>query len=434
MVAYARTLLLAGDDEGARRFARAALDAGATATDADDARALLEGRAPGAAGAPARLGALLPLSGSPALRTFATGIREGIEAAVAAAGTAAAVQIDVLDSGGDAGSSAALVRSAEGQGVIALVGPLQDDAVAAAARARSGPLPMLSPTAYRLPAEARGVYSLGATDRGAARALAAWTSEAGIRQVVVLHRAGGESEEEAGAFVDAYQSLGGSVLRTLAYAPGATNFQEEIRLVHGLRPQALVLPVPPEDVVALAPQVTFYGLDTLGVQVLGTSGWTDEGILRDVSRRHLDAVVAATPQRPGRDAEGYRRFVEAYERHFQRTLVDPAVPALGWDAASLVLHAMRAGARTPEAVARALEDVHDFPGATGLLSIEDGRVVRRHQVVCLWGGELRPLAAGSRPEPVYRPHVADAETGIVPEGPGRRLGSRCPDVPPAAGG
>jgi ABC-type branched-subunit amino acid transport system substrate-binding protein len=345
-----------------------------------------------------------------------------------------AVQIDVLDSGGDAASAAALVRSAEGQGVIALVGPLQDDAVAAAARARSGPLPLVSPTAYQVPADVRGVYSLGATDPGAARGLAAWASEAGIRQVVVLHRAGGESEEEARAFTDAFQALGGSVLRTLVYAAGATNFQDQIRIVQGLRPQALVLPVPAEDVVALAPQVTFYGLDTLGVQILGTSGWTDEGILRDVSSRHLDAVVAATPQRPGQDAEGYRRFVQAYERHFRRTLVDPAVPALGWDAASLVLHALRAGARTPEAVARALEDVERFPGATGVLSVEDGRVVREHQVVCLWGGELRPLAPGSRPEPVYRPHVADPDTGIVPEGPGRRLGSRCPDVPPAAGG
>jgi branched-chain amino acid transport system substrate-binding protein len=431
MVEYAGTLLLAGERDEARRFARAALEAGAVGDDAEAAEALLEDRVPGADAAPARLGALLPLSGSPALRAWAEGIREGIEAALAGSGLADAVEIEILDDGGESASAGALVRAAEGQGIVGLVGPLQDDALTTASRARAGVLPLVSPTALRLQDDSEGVYSLGSADPGAPRALAEWAARAGIRQVVVLHPAGGASVEEVLHFTEAYQDRGGSVLRTLTYQPGATDFQEQIRIVEGLRPDALVLPVPPSDVVSLAPQVTFFGLDTLGVQILGTAGWADEDILRDVSPRHLDGVVAVTPQRPGEDSEGFRAFVDAYESHFRRSLLDPAIPALGYDAASLLLLAIRTGARSPEAVRRALEDIEGFAGATGTLSIEDGRVVREHHLVCLWQRQLRPMGSDERPQPVYRPHVADSETGIVPEGPGRRAGSRCPDVPEA---
>lgn len=428
MTAYARGLLLAGDAATARSFAQAALDGGAAGEDAEAARAVLEGRVVGAESAPARLGALLPLTGSPAMRDFAGKIRDGIEAAVTAADAEGTVELTVLDNGGDPGTSGALVASAQGQGVVALVGPLQDDAVAAAASARRDGLPVISPTAYETPPGAGSVYSLAALDPGAAQALASWAAGAGIRQVVLLHASRGNSPQEARVFADRFQTLGGSVLRDLSYEPGATFFRQQIEIVQGLKPEALVLPVPPEDVPALASQMSFFGLDTLGVQILGTAGWTDDDVRRNVSRRHLDGVVAATPQLPGQESPGYRRFVDAYESHFQRSLVDPTVTALGYDAASLLLLALRSGARTPAALGRALEDIQGFQGATGSLSIVDGKVVREQQVVCLWGGELLPMAPGARPQPVYRPYPPDPETDSVPEGPGRRAGFSCPGI------
>lgn len=428
MAAYARSLLLAGDPTGAERYARAALEAGAEGADAEAAEAVLEGRVAGGATATARVGALLPMTGSPALRNFAEGISEGVEAAMAASGMEAFVEMETLDAGGEAESSAALVRAAEADGALALIGPLQDATLAAAAAARQSGIPLVSPTAFQLPAGAPGVYTLGGTDPGAARALAAWAASAGVRQTVVLHAAVGTSAEEARIFTESFETLGGSVLRALTFQPGSSSFRDQIEVVRGLRPDALVVPVPPEELIALAPQITFYGLDTLGVRILGTAGWTDPVVLDEVDTRHLDGVVAASPGAPGSENEGYQRFVEAYEEHFRRTLRDPRLPALGYDAASLVLLALRAGARTPESVARAIEDIEGFQGATGVLSVEDGRIVREHGMVCLWQSVPRPLAEGEAPEQVFRPWPPDPETGIVREGPGRPGGFRCPDV------
>jgi len=202
-----------------------------------------------------------------------------------------------------------------------------------------------------------------------------------------------------------------------------------------------VLPIPAEDIPQLAPQLTFYGLDTLGIRVLGTAGWAEEEVLRGVSRRHTDGVVVATPYRAGENPPGHAGFVAAYESRFRRSVRD-AVPALGWDAASLLLLALRSGARTPNEVARALSDVRGFPGATGVLSMEDGRIVREHYLVCLQDGRPLPLAAdrAARPAPRAQPPALVDAAPIPGAGPAcpatqaadRSGGAAAPSLPAAA--
>jgi ABC-type branched-subunit amino acid transport system substrate-binding protein len=92
----------------------------------------------------------------------------------------------------------------------------------------------------------------------------------------------------------------------------------------------------------------------------------------------------------GPGSDGYATFKAAYEAHFQRSLVSP-VPALGYDAALLILEAARQGARTPAEMAGALEQVHDLQGATGILSVQGGKVFRRTEVVRISHGSFVPV-------------------------------------------
>ena len=82
-----------------------------------------------------------------------------------------------------------------------------------------------------------------------------------------------------------------------------------------------------EDVEFVAPQVIHYGLDTLAIDILGTSAWTDPRVLETVSVRHTTGVVATAPVGREAGSEGQLRFQEAYEEYFQRSLISstPAV-------------------------------------------------------------------------------------------------------------
>ena len=199
-----------------------------------------------------------------------------------------------------------------------------------------------------------------------------------------------------------------------------------------LRPDALVLPLPARDVELMAPQVTFYGLDSLEIRVLGTAGWTEEDMLSRVDTRHTNGVVAASPQPPDGESESYRRFVDAYEAYHQRTLPS-TVPALGYDAAALLLEGIRMGATTPSQLLANLENISGFPGATGIFSIEDGRVVREHFIICLQDRRVQTMPVGARAEPILLPPLPNPETNSIPEGaPDRIVGFRCPSFSPSA--
>ncbi len=109
--------------------------------------------------------------------------------------------------------------------------------------------------------------------------------------------------------------------------------------MEAILPAGMFLPLQPGDIQLFAPQITFYGMDTLGVQILGTSGWTDPAVVQEVDSRHTDGVVAATARLTQDETEAFRHFREAYEAQFHKTLRND-VPAYGYDAAALVLEAL----------------------------------------------------------------------------------------------
>ena len=415
--------------------ARRSLQAGASGRDRRIAEAVLSGNMSEFLTVPV-IGAILPASGSPRLREFSELIQQGIRIALdqfgQAAGNRAAVELAIQDNGGVVGNALNLLAALDSAGSLGVIGPLQDGALSDVARQRQGVLAMISPTAPRVPEGAEGVYSLAGNDPGASQALARYAMESGLQTAVVMYPESRDAVFEARSFVEAFESLGGSVLREFVYPAGSTFFGEQLQQVDSLRPAALVLPLPPRDVELLAPQVTFYGLDSLEVRVLGTASWTDENILARVATRHTNGVVSASPQPPDGESEGYRRFVDAYEAYHQRTLTS-RVPALGYDAAAILLEGIRMGATTPRQLQANLENISGLRGATGVFTIENGRVVREHFVVCLQDRRVQAMPARARAEPILLPPLPDPETDSIPEGaPDRIVGFRCPTSSPPA--
>ncbi|MDZ7779920.1 MAG: ABC transporter substrate-binding protein [Gemmatimonadota bacterium] len=407
--------LRSGDDVRASELARAALDHGAAGDDAALAEAVLDGRVPDGYFTVRRLelAAILPLEGAPALAEFSGLVLEGIEVAAATAlGPDFEVELEVHDDAGDPERTAALVEELEQEGVSGVVGFLEEAALDIAAGARDGNLPLISPTARSTSFRGSGVYTLEGVDSVGLHDLAVHAASRGFQRMAFVESTSALSEEEGDVFEREAARFGIRTVGRFSYTDGATFFEQQILAardslraaeiealglteddtlhVEELEPVAVFVPVPAEDVELIAPQLTHFGLDTLGIEVLGTSGWTDSGTLRRVDPRHTNGVVATAPIGSGTDAPGYRRFEEAYEEHFQRSLVS-SVPAAGYDAALLLLEAFRRGATGPSDMLDALEGVEEIEGATGVFSVVDGRVVRRTHVVRIRDRTLTPI-------------------------------------------
>ena len=386
---------LTGNESRARELARWALGLSPLPEVADRAERVLEGRVEEAIAVSVVLGALLPETSSPSLEELAQAIREGVELAVARAPDRdrRPVRFLPVDDHGERWEAIRGVEELERQGATGIVGPVMEPLLDEVIRARRSPIPVISPTARTLPPGATGVYSLAAVEPGPPRLLArmALSREAGT--AVVVHPSTPDMAAQAWWFQDAFEAGGGYVMRTFTYPPGTTSFEEVLVPVVELEPDALILLLPPEGVERVAPQIAYWGVDDLeDLLIFGNESWTSERVLEAVPVRHTNGILSVS----SRGAEGelgpaWHEFVEAYEEHFMRSLRSP-VPAVGYDAARLLMEAAREGDGTPEGTLRAMERIRDFPGATGLISVVDGRIQRSYLPVRIENRRLMPVA------------------------------------------
>lgn len=404
----------AGQEESAAAYARAAMSAGATDPELAIVEGVLRGELPEERQRVRvfTIATVLPKTGPPALVEYAGQVAEGIEVAMATVlGEEYEVTVLSVDNEGDPERSAQLVAELEADGVAGLIGFLQDDVLIAAGGVRQGLVPLVSPTARTASIAGENAYSLAGADPEAAVAIARYAAGRAFQRVAMVYPATPVATEEADAFADAAAALGIPVVGRFTYEAGATFFESQILeardslrafeieslglgeedtlFVDMLEPVGLFMPIPPEDVELLAPQVIHFGLDTLAIEVIGTSGWSDAQALQAVDTRHTTGVVATAPAREA-GALGALRFQQAYEERFQRTLIG-GTPSIGYDAALLLLEALRPGRIRPEQSQRSFRALTDIQGATGTLSVVNDRVVRRTRVVRIDNGVPVPV-------------------------------------------
>ena len=418
---YARLaveFLAMGDDAVATDFARRAIDAGAFGAELELVEGVLRGELPEAL-RPARafqIATVLPHGGPPALTEYAALVAEGVEVAVTTVlGEEYEVTLVARDDEADPVLTAEIVSELETERIAGVIGFLQDDALLAAGEAREGGLLLVSPTARSAARAGEGAYSLDGADPQAAAAIARYAASRGLQRVAMVYPETPEAAEEADAFEVVASSLGIQIVGRFTYEAGATNFEAQLEpaqdslraaeiaalrltradtaFVEMLEPVGLFMPIPAEDVEFIAPQFAHFGLDTLGIEVIGTSGWTGPQALEQVDPRLVTGVVATAPSGTGPGSAGHARFRQAYEAHFQKSLIS-TTPALGYDAALLLLEALRPGRLRPEDVRSSFQSIVDIEGATGIFSIVEDRVVRRTEVVRIDNGQLIPVPVG----------------------------------------
>lgn len=408
-------LLEMNQPEAAQAYAQRAIAGDVTGLEREWAEGVLVGTLPEGRDRTTsfRLGVVLPVGGPPALAEFSEMVVEGIQVAVAnVLGEQYEVQVELVDDEGDPELTAQAIARLEADSVHGIIGMLQDDALLVASEARTSDVPLVSPTARSAARAGTSVYSLEGAAPEAATSLIGYAATRAYQRIAIVHPETPEAVAEADAFEAAARAFGMPVVGRYAYEAGATFFEPQILAardalrsqeiarmglleddtlqVELLEPAAIFLPIPPEDVEFIAPQLIHFGLDTLAIEILGTTGWTDPAVLREIDTRHTNGVVATAAVGSRLDSEGRAAFRAAYEDFFRRSLVGSA-PAIGYDATLLLLEALRPGRVAHAQLARSFESIEEVEGATGVFSVVDGRVVRRTEVVRIQNREMIPL-------------------------------------------
>lgn len=325
--------------------------------------------------APLRIGVILSTTGSAVLKRYAELVLAGIQVGAEAEQTPRrAVELVVRDDGGTPEGAARALRELEEAGVRVVVGPLVEEALEAAAAARSSDSTLLlSPTAVQEPAGTRNVYALNSVDTRGATALGEHARR--YTRVGVLYSRTRDGMRQARAFVAAL-GFGGAV-REAPYDSGRTNVSAQLTQLREARVDALFVPGSERELQIVLPQIDYFGLTR--VQRLGTEAWLSDA-LRGVPQRVLEGAVVATPLWRESVEVGWNEFVRQYETRHRRTLDHP-VPALGYDAARLAALALSGGNIA----------VRDYRGATGVLTLQDDSVTRRPFLVRIQAGRLVPV-------------------------------------------
>jgi ABC-type branched-subunit amino acid transport system substrate-binding protein len=149
-----------------------------------------------------------------------------------------------------------------------------------------------------------------------------------------------------------------------------------------------------EDAKTIAPQVSFYRLET---SIVGNDIWYDpEGVrqMRASERKYVDGAIVASAHREERPEE--RNFVDDYRRRFHR---DPQYAAYGYDAAQLVIGAWQDSGGDRVSMRDWLASVRDFAGVSGHISFSEQRRTNVDLTLLkIDGDRFRPLESTDLPD------------------------------------
>jgi ABC-type branched-subunit amino acid transport system substrate-binding protein len=338
------------------------------------------------------IGVILPQTGPSYLRPYADAVLEGVRVAVAEHEAAGRQRVELLvrDDSGSASSAANAIRELGSAGVVAVIGPLTDATLAAAARARaSTDLVVIGPTAT-LPSPQANVYAFNVEDTASASALGRYAGGTKLRSGV-LHANTPSNTAEARAFARAVSAAGGPPVLLVPFDSSATTMAAEIRRLRDARVQQVFIAANVRAIRQLIPQLGYYGL--ADAQILGGEVWASEDFRRDVPRAQIEGVIVATVLPRSNPAVGWSAFEEAYGSMYKRSLTS-AIPALGYDAAKLVLDAKPDGRVSRGDVAREARRTDWTTGATGIFRLTAGAATRRPFLMRIRGGALQPITSG----------------------------------------
>lgn len=277
--------------------------------------------------------------------------------------------------------------------VVALIGEnASSRSLAAAPIAQSYRIPMVSPSSTNVEVTKKGdyIFRVCFVDSYQGKALATFARQTLKAETAALlvDSKSDYSVGLAGAFRQAFTSMGGRVIQESKYAEGDSDFSAQLTAIRPARPDSIVIPGYYTDAGLIARQARSLGIESV---LLGADGW-DSPKLTEIGGTAVEGAYFTNHYSAEDPSPAVQAFVGDYRRAYG---VDPdSIAALSYDAARLIADAMhRAGSAEGKRVRDALAGTRDFPGVSGRITMDaDRNPVKPAVILKVEGGRFRYAA------------------------------------------
>lgn len=183
----------------------------------------------------------------------------------------------------------------------------------------------------------------------------------------------------ADVFSREFKGMGGRITVDAAYQEGDPDFRAQLAQIKAGNPQAIFVPGYYGDVGTIARQARELGLT---VPLLGGDGWDSPDLVKGAGGPGgaLEGSYFSNHYSKDEQSPRVQNFVKAFRAKYGE---DPSgLAALGYDAMMILADAIkRAGSTDREAITKALAETKDFPGVTGVITIDQNRNARKKATV-----------------------------------------------------
>ncbi len=295
--------------------------------------------------------------------------------------------------------------------VIAIIaGGTSGNSLAAAPKAQSSHIPFISPSSTDPAVTQAGDYIFRAcfvdSFQGEVMARFAANTLKAQKAAIIFDFNSPYGRGLTDYFELSFAKFGGRIVSKQSYTQGDEDFKGQLSSIRAAEPDVIYIPGYYSDVTAIAKQARMIGLTQ---PLLGGDGW-DAPELWQLGGDALNGSYITTHYSVDDPSPAIQMFVESYKQRYGNLLPD-AHAALAYDATRLLVDAItRAGTTNGDKVRDALAQTKNFPGVTGLITINADRnavkpavVLKLQDAKFIYQETIHPQIATPSPSPSPSP-------------------------------
>lgn len=168
-------------------------------------------------------------------------------------------------------------------------------------------------------------------------------------------------------FTTAFEKLGGKIVGQEGFLQKDTDFKAALTKIKAMNPDVIFIPAYYQEVGLIIKQAREMGITAA---LIGTDGWDSTKLPEIAGTANLKDVYFSNHYSVDSDAPKSKEFVANFQKEYNRK--PDAFAALGYDAAMIILDAMKAAKTTdPAKLQAAVAATKNFDGATGKISLNE---------------------------------------------------------------